>query len=59
MQRIGTASDATKRGSFGTTYLPGIFLKFGAKTVLCAVRYIFNKVIRGTVQKLNEVRTKN
>ena len=31
--------------------LPKTFLKYSAKTVLCALGYIFNNVNRGKVQK--------
>ena len=34
-----------------------IVFKFSAKRVLCALEYIFNKVNRGIVQKLDAVET--
>ena len=30
-----------------------IFLKFSAKTVLCGIGYVFNKIHRGEFQKLD------
>ena len=59
--RIGTASDATKKGVFWhyilKNILPKVFFKFRAKKVLCSLGHVFNKVNRGIVQKPDEVRT--
>ena len=53
LQRIGTTSDATEKDSLALHF----FFKFSAKTVLCVLGYIFNKVNRGIVQKPTAVGT--
>ena len=61
LHKIGTTSDATKKDSFGATFLekfiPRIFLKFSTIRALSDIEHIFNKFNRGIVQKPDAVGT--